>query len=754
MFKFVRRWCIGWLDRHGLSSVAALLEVRAAQAGDVDAMHAAAKRALLEGKHALALSTIEPALKLQPGNAALWCTRGIAHRLALAYDAALADYQHANWLDPADVRTLGNLGEWYLARNAFEQALTWLDSALALDPAYYEVRVNRVVALIELRRLEQAHAEATQLVQDYPTQPEPYGNLGNVLYSEGKLKEAIAQYKKAVEIRPDYAEAHFSLVVLQGFSAHQELVVDYLERCIEEKGETHQRLTLLAVAHKECGNLEKAMALSRKILESYPADVRAKVNLAGCLSDMGYPEQALEFYQDLSHDGKNQMVMASNELFELNYLPAMSREDVFHRHLAWADKYEMPFAVPAQFDDRNRDPHRKLKVGYVSADFCAHPVGFLLRDVVRAHDRDHVEIHCFSAGVKSDTTTTDIAAAATHWSDVVFETAQELADHIREAQIDILVDLSGHTGNHRLLAFALRPAPVQATWLGYFNTTGMSSMDYFISDPHTSPPDNGQLFSEHVLHLPHTRFCFSAPAYAGEVAPAPVLKNHCVTFGSFNRLPKLSPQVLDAWARILLAVPSSRLLLKAAALADESVCQQFVERLAGRGIDAARLELRGASVHHEMFEEYGHMDIALDPFPFNGGMTTLEALWMGVPVVTLEGNTVVSRQSYSALANLGLAHELAFPDVDAYVAGAIELAQNPERLATLRSHIRARMQASPLCQPEQFTRDLEALYRRMWQAWCANEPLQSDIDSRTVPRVYAPADSGVPGALQPQWVAG
>ncbi len=754
MLKLIRRWCIGWLDRRGLHSIAAVLETRAAQAGDVDAMHAAAKRALLQGKHAAALIAIEPALLKQPGIAALWCTRGIAHRLALSYDKALADYEHAHQLDPKDVRTLGNLGEWCLARNAFAQALVWLDTALALDPHYYEVRVNRVAALIELRKLEQARIEAERLVQDYPTRPEPYGNLGNVLYSGGKLKEAIAQYKRAVEIRPDYAEAHFSLVALQGFSGHQELVVDYLERCIEEKGETSQRLTLLAVAHKECGHLEKAIAMSRRVMEIYPEDLRGKVNLAGCLSETGNPKQAMDIYDGISGRDVSQMAMASNVLFEMNYLPELSREEVFLRHLDWAAKYEAPLLLPAQFDNRNRDPHRRLKVGYVSADLCAHPVGFLLGDVLRRHDKAQFEFHCFSAGLKKDATTSQIAAAVDTWSEVAFETPQELATRIREAQVDVLVDLSGHTGNHRLQTFALHPAPVQATWIGYFNTTGMSCMDYFITDPHTSPTGSGQLFTEHALHLPHTRFCFDAPAYAGDVAPAPVLKNGFVTFGSFNRLPKLSPQVLDAWARILLAVPSSRLLLKAAALADDSVCQQFVERLAGRGIDAGRLELRGASVHHEMFEEYGHLDIALDPFPFNGGMTTLEALWMGVPVVALEGNSVVSRQSYSALANLGLADELAFPDVDAYVAGAIALAANPARLAELRSQIRPRMQGSALCQPNQFTRDLEALYRRMWQAWCKGGKLPADVNTSWPRRMPGSASAGEGGSVHVRDVAG
>lgn len=718
MLSFISHWCTQWLDNRGLHSISALLEARAAQGGDVHAMHAVAKRALHQGKHAQALAALEPALREQPNNAALWCTRGIAHRLALSYDDALTDYERAHRLDPKDVRTLGNMGEWYLARSSFEQALTWLDTALALDANYYEVRVNRVAALIELRRLEQAQTEAENLVQAYPGRPEPYGNLGNVLFAQGKLKESVAQYQKAVDIRPDYAEAHFSLVALLGFSGQQELVTEYLERCIEEKGETNQRQTLLAVAYKECGRLEKAMALSRKVIGACPQDLRANVNLAGCLSDTGNPQLALHIYEAVSAKDANQMAMASNALFEMNYLPGFSREDVYRHHLAWASKYEAPLTRAAQFDARNRDPERKLRVGYVSADFCAHPVGFLLRDVLRRHDRTRFELHCFSTGVKKDQTTAEITAAVDSWADVVFESLEELSSRMREADIDVLVDLSGHTGNHRLPTFALHPAPVQASWIGYFNTTGMSSMDYFISDPYTSPRGSGQLFSERVLHMPHSRFCFSKPTYAGDVAPSPLLRNGFVTFGSFNRLPKLSPRVLDAWSEILHHAPDSRLVLKAAALADDSVCRQFIDGFAQRGIDAARLDLRGTSAHHEMFAEYGDVDIALDPFPFNGGMTTLEALWMGVPVVTLEGNAVVSRQTFSALANIGLADVLAFSSVDAYVAGAVALAKAPARLSELRAGIRPRMEASPLCQPEVFTRDLEALYRRMWQAWC------------------------------------
>jgi predicted O-linked N-acetylglucosamine transferase (SPINDLY family) len=268
---------------------------------------------------------------------------------------------------------------------------------------------------------------------------------------------------------------------------------------------------------------------------------------------------------------------------------------------------------------------------------------------------------------------------------------------------------------------------VQAEWIGYFHSTGLDSMDYFITDPVTSPCGSGQLFSEVPVQLPYTRFCYGPPEYAPDVAPLPSLSKGYITFGSFNRLPKLTDETVHAWARILLAVPNSRLVIKSGALSDAAVSSRVCVRFQQQGIEAARLQLRESSSHHDMLAEYADVDIALDTFPFNGGMTTLEALWMGVPVVTLAGDTVVSRQTVSALANLGLDSQLAFSGVDAYVHGAVKLASEPQRLAQLRRNLRPLMAASPLRDAHQFTLDLEALFRRMWIAWCQGEKLPSDL---------------------------
>jgi predicted O-linked N-acetylglucosamine transferase (SPINDLY family) len=733
---FFWRWCVAWLDRKNLGSVASVLEARAARGGSIDALHAVAKRALAAGDHAAALLAIRTALEKSPQDAALWCTCGAAHRHAMEFDAARAAYEQAIRLNPRSLQALSNLGEWQLARGSADLALEQLDAALAIDPDFFEARVNRVAALFELGRFEAARLEAEKLVESAPDRPEPYVNLGNVLVHTGQAKQAVKQYRKALELRPDYVEAHFNLATLLGSQEDLKKAIGYLEQQIEAKGESIHRLGLLAAAHQAAGHLGKAEELCRTMIARQPESLSAHITLASCISNAGDAAAALPVYERVVELDESQPAMASNVLFELNYLAEYSREEIFQRHLAWARKFERVPESPPAFEHRNRCTQRKLKIGYVSGDFCAHPVGFLLRDILANHDREAFEIHCFSMLLRPDDVSAALQASADHWEDIFLLNDDELAELVAKAEIDVLIDLSGHTAFHRLVAFSRRLAPVQATWIGYFHSTGMSAMDYFITDPHTSPQDSGQRFSEVPVHLPDTRFCFSVPDYAPDVVPPPCGDAGPITFGSFNRLAKLNAQVIHAWSQILLAVPDSRLVLKAGALSEETVRDALRARFAEQGVVGARLDLRPASAHREMFAEYGDIDIALDAFPFNGGMTTIEALWMGVPVLTLEGDSVVSRQTYSVLANLDLCTDLACSTVSAYVARAVALANDRQTLARLRSGLRQRMQASPICQAAEFTHDFEALLRTMWTAWCNDTKLGSNVASAPVKSAF------------------
>ena len=725
------RWTARWLEQRGLGTVADAFDSRVAKSGDVDAMHAIARRALERGETAAAIAQLERATVINPKDAGLWCTLGAAYRHHDDFDAARTAYERALILKPEYPQVLSNLGEWCIARGNALEALEWFDKALACAPEFFEARLNKIAALFELARYDDAREEAERLVADEPDRPEPHLNLGNVLIHTGKAKQGIKQYMKAMDLRPGYPEAHFNLATLLGSREDMINSIDYLERQIKEKGETALQLGMLAAAHQAAGHLTEAESLCRRIFEKQPDNITALITMGSCLSSGGNAAAALPLYDRVVEIDKSQAGIGSNSVFECTYLSNLGREEVFRRHSHWAEQFEAPLLAPVDFSARNRDPGRKLRIGYVSADFVPHPVAYLLLDILRYHDENKFEVHCFSMAIRVDDVLPELREGADQWEDIFFLSDEELVDMIRKAEIDILVDLSGHTAHHRLMAFARRPAPVQVEWIGYFHSTGMKSLDYFITDPHTSPQAGGQLFSETPVFMPHTRFCYGPPAYTPDVMPLPAEQFGSITFGSFNRLPKMTDEVVSSWARILHAVPGSRLVLKAGALADTTTTERLRTRFEKFGIDPDRLELRENSSHPEMFAQYGDIDIALDPFPFNGGMTTLEALWMGVPVVTIAGNSVVSRQTVSALANIGLADELAFPGVDAYIQGAVALAHDRARLAKLRREMRPRMAASPLCQPEQFVRDLEALYRRMWQAWCRGDKLPSDI--ATVP---------------------
>jgi protein O-GlcNAc transferase len=701
------RWITGWLDRHGLGGVADILDAEVAERLDIEAMHALARRALARGDAVTAIVQLEKGLGLRPEDATLWCSLGAAHRHLHELDKARLAYEHALSLKPDYPQVLSNLGEWCIAVRRTQEALIWFDKALAFTPDFFEARLNMVAALFELGRYDDARTAAEKLVADRPERPEALLNLGNVLVHTGKVKQAIKLYQKALELQPGYVEAHFNLAALLGSREELANAIGYLERQIKERGESTQLLGFLAAAHFAKGDLDKSEELCMRIISRQEDNVMALITLGSCLSTGGNAAAALHLYEKVIRLDPNQPTMHSNVLFEHNNLPELGRERIFQRHREWAYRFEEPLRKPDDFTTRNRDPQRKLRIGYVSGDFMGHPVGFLLRDILRHHDASQFDIHCFSMVIRPQDVLPELRAAADHWEDIFFLGDEEVAELIRKAEIDILIDLSGHTAQHRLLVFARRPAPVQAEWIGYFHSTGMSAIDYFITDPHTTPPGSGQLFSETPVFLPHSRFCYGPPDYTPEVSATPCLQTGWITFGSFNRLPKMSDSVVAAWSKILIAVPTSRLIIKSGALSESLIKERLFKRFAAHGIDSARLDLRDRSAHGEMFVQYGEVDIALDTFPFNGGMTTLEALWMGVPVITIAGDTVVSRQTVAALANLELASELAFSGVDAYVNGAVALANNPDRLSALRNQLRPRMMESPLRQAEQFAHDLE-----------------------------------------------
>lgn len=440
-----------------------------------------------------------------------------------------------------------------------------------------------------------------------------------------------------------------------------------------------------------------------------PNDVRPLVNLANLAQQAGEHAECRALYAALLARMPDQPVIRRNALVSLEYDPEVSDGERLAQAQAWGN-----WAVEkiGGFRPRPRIKDlggRPLRVGYVSADFCQHTVGLFVKDVLAAHDAARVIAFAYSAGQTDDWVTAAIRRACT-WRDVRSLDDAALAAQIREDEIDVLVDLSGHTGGSRLTVFAHRPAPVQLSWLGYFATTGLSAMDGVILDEWHAPPGTEAQFAEPVVRMPGGRFCYTPVPFAPEEERTPPsVRRGYVTFGCFNNTAKMNAGVIAVWARVLHAVPRSRLILKWRTFHDAPFCESIRSMFASRGIAADRIELRGASFHADLLKEYADIDIALDPFPFTGGMTSCEALWMGVPVVTWPQGRVVSRQTYAFLSAIGL-QELAAENADDYVRIAAALAMDAVRLGELRSTLRARMRASSLCDASAFTRRLEDVF--------------------------------------------
>ena len=410
----------------------------------------------------------------------------------------------------------------------------------------------------------------------------------------------------------------------------------------------------------------------------------------------------------------------SNLLFIHNYRARQRPEEL----LAEAQRFGegvARHARPATSWPNVSDPERVLRVGFVSGDLRNHPVGYLAEAPLAALASEfagRIEIFVYATQAARDAVTARIKASCHRWRMVSQLSDEALATTIRDDAVDILIDLSGHTADNRLSMFAWKPAPVQATWIGYFATTGVTAIDYFIADPWTLLPGEEVNFTETIWRLPETRLCFTPPEDAVTITPLGAAANGQLTFGCFNHLTKVNDDVVAAWARVLAAIPQSTLFLKAKQLREPEASAEITARFAAHGVAGERLRLEGPSPRAEYLDRYNCVDIALDPFPYTGGMTTAEALWMGVPVLTLAGSSFLSRQGVGLLTNAGLPDWIA-TDPDDDVARAVAHAGDLRRLAALRAGLRQQVAASPLFDAPRFARHFEAALRGMWQRWCA-----------------------------------
>ncbi|SHO52257.1 O-linked N-acetylglucosamine transferase family protein [Desulfopila aestuarii] len=477
------------------------------------------------------------------------------------------------------------------------------------------------------------------------------------------------------------------------------------------------------------GFLTDAQQCFDRSLNLGPHDLRALVNLANLQSAKTNHEVSRQSYQELLEKLPSHPIVRRNLLISLEYDPQISDTARLQHARDWG-----LWAIGLAGGRRSRPAFRHassrpLRLGYVSADFCQHTVGLFIKDVLATHDNHHLNIYTYSAGHVHDWVTTAIRDVS-NFRDVTTFDDTALAQRIELDNIDILIDLSGHTAGSRLTMFAHRPAPVMISWLGYFATTGLEYIDAVLLDEYHAPPGTESQFLEPIVRLPQGRFCYTPVSWASsKISPAPFQHNGHITFGCFNNTSKFNEIVYELWTDILLAVPGSRLILKWRTFNDENFRQQVTQCFLQRGISTDRIELRGPSFHAQLLREYADIDIALDPFPFTGGLTSCEALWMGVPVITWPQNRVVSRQTFAFLSAIGLT-ELAAKDATDYVGIAAALANDHQKLLHLRQNLRRMMAQSSLCDVVTFTRSFEETLKDLYHTIMEKEQ-QAELSATT-----------------------
>ncbi len=636
------------------------------------------------GKFDAAVEAYHRALAIQPRYADALNNLGLALEAQGRRDAAVENYRKAVAVQPHHVEALNNLGLAFEAQGRHEAAAGCYRKVLAVQPNFIKSHFNLGLALQQQGKLDAAAESYRKALAIQPNFPEALNGLGNVLQAQARFDAAADSYRKALAIRPDYAEA-----------------LNNLGNVLQAQGQPG------AAAE----NYRKALALR-------PDFADALNNLGNALQAHCRFDAAIESYRKALAIKPDFYEAHSNLLFTLNLdagcLPAQYLAEA-RRYGADVTARATPYTSWPACQGPRALPLHSLRVGLVSGDLKRHPAGYFLESMLAQLNPAAIELVAYSTHAYEDELTFRIKPCFAAWNSIAELDDQAAARKIHDDGIHILIDLAGHTAHNRLPVFAWKPAPVQVAWLGYFATTGLEAMDFILCDSQVLPENEAQHFVEKPWRLPHTRLCFSPPAQEIATARLPALQNGIVTFGCFNNLAKMNDAVVALWAQILKAVNGSRLMLKSRQLQDPSVRQDTASRFAAAGIDPARLILEGASPRAEYLETFNRIDIGLDPFPYTGGATSVESLWMGVPFITRRGDRMLAHQGEGILRNAGLPDWIAADDKD-YVARAAAHASRLDTLAKLRGRLRAQLLASPLCDAPQFARDLEAALQGMWRA--------------------------------------
>lgn len=650
-------------------------------------------------RYSQAKASCERATQLKPQFFDAWVSLGVAQEALQLNSDAIQSYTTALRLCPNHPGANLNLADAFLALGRKDEAIACLRAVIDIEPTQY--RASAMLTALYRDRGENAASEAVcrTALQHSPDSTDLLNELGMTLLRANRLDESACCFERVLALDPANVLA----------------------------------LHNLGAAHQLLKNFSAAERAYRHALEIAPNNLAILSNLGLLLAEMGHVDEAIALFDRImasTTDPKAFAEALSNKAFSRNYSSTPGAAEIAFLDAKGYGDYVAGLAKPYSAWNTTPVADRCLRVGLVSGDLRRHPVAFFLERVLaelvrRAKGR--IETYAYATLPIMDDYSDRIKSCCAMWREVSALSDESFAGLIHDDRIDILIDLSGHTSHNRLPVFAWKAAPVQVSWLGYFATTGVRQIDYLIADPWTLPKSEEAFFTERIWRLPETRLCFSPPQESAEVGPLPALNEGIVTFGCFNSAAKLGDDVLDVWARILRQTPRSRLLLKSRQMDDESIRSRMATRFCERGVLLDQLLFEGWSSRADYLAAYGRVDIGLDPFPFPGGTTTAESLWMGVPVLTLAGARFLSRQGVGLMANAGL-HSWIAENKDQYWSKATAFASNWENLAELRGSLRQKVAKSPIFDADRFAMHLEDALRAMWKEWCAtnsSEPRES-----------------------------
>lgn len=644
-------------------------------------------------------------------------TLSVSQALQLAFDyhragkltSAQLIYKQILTVAPDNADALHLLGVIANQRQQYRQAIQLISKAIAVNNRIAHFHCNLGNAFRGQGQLTPALQCYQRTVQLEPQYAEAYYNQGLILKTQGHIPAAITCFQHFLTLHPDAVEGYLQLGSLWRHQGQLTAALCCFLQIARLQPTQSHAFNNLGVILNEQAQFTQASDYFKIALALEPNDAEAHCGLGSALFYQGHIEAALQHYRHALACDPDYKAVHSNYLLALNYSVDIKASQIFEAHCQFAPPPLTPFVHTPQ-------QRTRLRIGYLSPDFREHPVAYFIEPILAHHDHQHFEIFCYDTQLKGDAITQRLKRYADHWHASAQLTDDALAEQIKRDHIDILVDLSGHTANNRLLVFARKPAPVQLSYLGYPNTSGLTAIDYRLVDDYTEP-DNQHFSSETVLKMPQSYFCYAPSAEAPAVNALPARQRSFITFGCFNNYCKLNPPLLALWAQILKALPHSRLLIKTKSLDDTAIQKQLQNQFIDLGISPQRLSLVGrvptVAAHLRYYHE---VDIALDSYPFNGATTTCEALWMGAPVVTLVGERHVARMGLSLLSAAGLTDLITLTPT-AYVEKAIQLAHQLESLSQLRQNLRAHLQASALLQAQVFTEQLERHYQQIWRGY-------------------------------------